>query len=217
MKSFLIVCLSLAPLLSQAQKTKKETVMPPVFVGGVYANVYNAMEQNNNVVTSEVDKLTVGGGLFLRYYLGQHIGLEAGLNYGVTEKEFESYELYPSSPGVGTVTRGVRSKSINIPVQVQYHFLGRESVIRPYVGIGGGITSYTHDIEDHERDRSLAIDRTFNRTVKESTGFIQFAQGLTYQLNNKLQINEVMFYQYETGPGRQNVGLRLGVAYTIMN
>ena len=125
MKSFFIVCLFLVPVLSHGQKAKKEIITGPTFAGGVFANVYNSIEQNNGTSVSQVDKITIGAGLFFRYYLGQHIGIEAGLNYGVSEKDYEHYELYPSSPGVGSVTRGVRSKSVSIPIQVQYHLKSR--------------------------------------------------------------------------------------------
>ncbi len=71
-----------------------------------------------------------------------------------------------------------------------------------------------------ERKTIFNAKNTDNQTMydgcdKTRTGYVQFTQGLTYQINKHWQINQSTFIQKEFATQRTNVGVRLGVGFTF--
>jgi outer membrane protein W len=151
-------------------------------------------------------------GLFARYYFGKHFAIEAGLSAGVTVYK----DLYGTLDMGGEYYNGwLNTRSYSVPVQFQYHLLGSDSKIRPYFGIGGGITHRQYDYRGELKNGAGFLLQSFANDRSISTAFTQFTQGLTWQLNKKWQLNQSLNLQHELVNDRTNLDFRIGIAYKL--
>lgn len=151
-------------------------------------------------------------GLFARYYFGKHFAVEAGINasysiakdrFGIINQDNENYQTWLST------------STYSIPVQLQYHLLDAKSKIRPYFGIGGGRTVRHYHYSTEVTDIAGTVLRNFGHTWAIASPFLQFTQGVTWQLNNKWQLNQSLNLQREFNNDRTNLDFRIGIAYKL--
>ncbi|MCB0697215.1 MAG: outer membrane beta-barrel protein [Chitinophagaceae bacterium] len=204
--SVLISILSF-PLCLNAQDMIKssDVAMSLSFVAGVQADVHIAVTYAYTGENS-LNLLAGGGILFARKYIGEHLAIEIDICKAVSEKTFvESFSPDPYP----THTYSYRMSSLDIPMNLQYHMGKRGSDLRPYVGLGIGyasMTSYGGYTNWPEID---------GRNTVTTGVMMQATEGITYRLNNKLLLEQSMYYQVAQDIGNHRVGLRLGLGYII--
>jgi outer membrane protein W len=191
---FAVLC---APATLFAQKLSKETTAtkaPKLVIG---ANVGLVQSHDNYY---GISKTTPTAALFARYYMGNHLALESGVKfstYGQRTIQSVSFQDH----------RRVTVNTVSVPLHLQYHILSSESKVRPYFGLGAGMTRKFHNTiilenwqEGHE----------FSEAYNDP--FFQFTQGLTWQLTKDLQLNQSVYYQNDRVG---NFGFDIGLGYTI--
>lgn len=133
-----------------------------------------------------------GAGLFVRYYMGRHLALQTGA-------DVKTYAHTYGEPQ----KHSIRGKWIDIPLMLQYHVLKPGSKIRPY--FGAGVVRRFYDNE--------TTANGYSRTSSYGVSFLTISQGVTWQVNDKWQLNQS--FQYIFNHNRSNLGMNLGIGYTI--
>lgn len=142
--------------------------------------------------------------IFARYYMGKHLALEGGINLTVYNKEtYTGYYYLENS--FQARNYDARMISYEIPLQLQYHLLNKESKLRPYFGVGVTIARDQYRIKHYD-------GATTSYTTNNSSIF--FTQGLTYQINNNWQLNQSLVVK-SYGQNGISTGLMFGVGYSF--
>ncbi|RYD57070.1 MAG: hypothetical protein EOP56_09705 [Sphingobacteriales bacterium] len=210
-----LCCLTALPAISFAQSTEpKETkVQSPKFVIGLQSGISrnygrDAFYQSHRY---QPGKSGSGIGLYARYFISEHWALESGINYNMTD---------------GVTIRGYGSDytgrqwlidqrrtefSIEVPVQVQYHLLSKESKIRPYFGAGLVVNAHRDRVRTTSTESGFSKTDVYYDNYKSGQAFV--TQGVTWQINKKWQLNQSVRYRFN---GNTNgLDFKLGVGYTI--
>jgi|GEM_PF-2597660 Outer membrane protein W len=194
---------------------KKKEIKAPKLEIGVTMGLMKSMQERQFATPYQENAGNLRGntsGLFARYYFGKHFAVEAGVNasysivkdrYGIVNYDNENYQTWLST------------STYSVPVQLQYHLLDANSRIRPYFGVGGGRTVRHSHYGTEVTDNTGNILRTFGHTQANTSMFLQFTQGLTWQLNNKWQLNQSISLQREFNTDRTNLDFRIGIAYKL--
>jgi outer membrane protein W len=216
-----MLCLTATPVAVFAQEApaKKETITAPKFEIGLQTGAYRSFE--TDIFSRPGRSISVGNstnlstGVFGRYYFGKHWAVEAGVNVSRSNTNRLGGPAYFDSTTMGTFTHRANMSAYEIPVQVQYHFLSKESRIRPYVGLGGSavMRDYTVASKIVDGAGTPLYDSEFDNNSRSFA--LKFTQGLTWQINKNWQFNQSIFIQREMMDRRTNVGLQLGIGYTI--
>ncbi len=154
-------------------------------------------------------------GIFARYYMGQHFAIETGLNVQFYRRQSPLGYQYNVFEGNSVTTyyptTRIRYNNFELPIEFQYHLGKKDAKLRPYFGIGFGYTRdrYVKNFEYTRFDGSVVNDR-FVETYNDL--FISFTQGLTYQVSERLQLNQSLRFKFGTISTTQ---LNFGMGYTI--
>lgn len=214
MKQYLLICiLAVMSLNSSAQSNGRKasnSSKPLSLVAGVMADVHYNTDLSSGY-WERLNFISMGGSGFVRKYLGRHWALELDIYKDVSEKTFGT--------GIGSY-RGYspysfQTRTWDIPLLAQYHFGDRNAKLRPFISLGGGYAiydSYTGSV-DTTTGRWPNNNRYVERTKTLS---IQVAEGITYRVNDKWQINQYVYYKMIGYTNCRMFGMRFGLAYTIM-
>ena len=142
--------------------------------------------------------------IFARYYMGKHLALEGGINLTVYNKETYT-DYYYLENSFQARSYDARMISYEIPLQLQYHLLNKESKLRPYFGVGVTVARDQYRIKHYD-------GATTSYTTNNSSVF--FTQGLTYQINKNWQLNQSLVVK-SYGQNGISTGLMFGVGYSF--
>jgi hypothetical protein len=213
-----MLCLSATPLCLRAQDAnlEKEKVHSPKFEIGLQSGINKTLgDPFRSWGRYQPPNLnSINTGIFARYYLGKHFAIESGIN-------ISSAAINPTRRtdifdfGSEQVRKTVNSRSFEIPLQLQYHLLGKDSKIRPYFGLGASYISHNYHITDRYYDATGSPTKNIEYHDNQRTLAVKFTQGITWQINKNWQLNQTIYYQRELAGHKNNIGLQLGVGYTI--
>ncbi len=153
--------------------------------------------------TGSFSKYTVGinASLFARYYMNDNLALETGLEgtyFRSKKRNFPDHYTRAST------------LLFEVPITFQYHFFSRNAKFRPYLGVGASIY---HTISKYEQNYEGASVRD-NTSTYENLDVLPFSftQGFTYQITDKLLLNQSLKYRLDIGA---ILNFNLGIGYTI--
>ncbi len=196
-----------AQIIDDAKQPK-----PPLLIGGMYVGGHITMEQSQ--MFDYPNMLSANTGLFMRCFIGQHFAIEASYDVSRSEKTFGAYP----SPYLSQyyTSFSVYNKGFSIPVTFQYHLQRRDAALRPFFGLGLGYSSVSYEQVNNTRNSLNGSTDVSTSTFEDQSLFAQVVQGLTYQFNQHLQLSQYSYYKYRSNFGRSDVGIRVGLGYTIM-
>lgn len=137
----------------------------------------------------------------LRKSIGTHFNAETRLND----------VFYPSAMSVNGFNKGVNkfaASKINIPLTLQYHPLCCGAKIDPFVGMG---LQYNFNTATSNQSNP---ELTFQNTNAGTKYFsILFTQGVTYEINTKIDVDESI--HFIPGTGSKSLGFNVGIGYKL--
>lgn len=210
-----LCCLTALPAITFAQitelKESKNQSAPKLVIGlqsGVSRNYgLDGYQAYNN----QPGKVGSGIGLYARYFLSEHWAIESGVNYNVTDG-VRLHGLASDYTGKQWFIDQKRTElSVEVPVQVQYHLLSKESKIRPYFGAGFAMSSHHDQLRTTSTESGYSV--TNIRYDQYLRGQVFVSQGVTWQLNNKWQLNQSFRYRFNAYTN--GLDFKLGIGYTI--
>lgn len=215
MKTFLAAtcfCLTALPAVTFAQTSEQteKKAESPKFVIGLQTGVghsHNSYYSYN----SEGEKSGAGIGLFVRYYMSEHWALESGINYNVSQGMRVQEYVSDAQNNLYIIDQKQVQFNAEIPLQVQYHLLSKESKIRPYFGAGFLAAAYHDVIKMRLNNGTDKYRRVFDNNYWE--GQATFTQGITWQINNNWQINQSLRYRFNANTN--GLDFKIGIGYTI--
>ena len=102
---------------------------------------------------------------------------------------------------------GRQQKSLTVPVTIQYFMRPDNCRLQPYFGVGA-IFSPEKQSNIIELQNDSYLSHTGTKYVS-----IMFTQGVTFQVNTKIQLNESMhFLQID---GKNTMGMNLGIGFKL--
>jgi outer membrane protein W len=145
--------------------------------------------------------------LVLRKPLNNYFSIESGIKYSIVQNA-----AGPINNAFCNNYIGARKPySVSIPVTIQYYFLPEKSRIRPY--IGGGLqynfnTNGNNITPFHADTRNDYTDQTGTKYIS-----ILFTQGITFEINTKIQINQS--FHFVPGGTNKTIGIDLGIGFNL--
>lgn len=133
----------------------------------------------------------------LRKGLGKHFNLEAGVKYSSVP-----------SASTGSCKTIVRNNQVSIPVTAQYTFLKEKNKVRPYCGVG-----FQYNIYPAANTSAPAKNDAEQQNATEGNKRVSilFTQGVTFEVNTKIQINQS--FHFIPDQNMKTIGIDLGVGY----
>lgn len=143
----------------------------------------------------------VNASLFARYYINDNLALESGLD--------GTYFMSRKHASIDHYTRA-KYLLFEVPIAVQYHFFSSDAKFRPYMGVG---VSFYHGISQYEEKYDVTPMRD-NTSTYDNTDVLPFSftQGFTYQVTDKLLLNQSLKYRLDAGA---ILNFNFGIGYTI--
>ena len=145
--------------------------------------------------------------LFLRKPITSNFFFETGLKYSVIQSG--------SNPFYKTLNSGYATPkqafSLTIPVTIQYYFLPEKSRVRPYIGggmqygFGGNNNNITPFNTENHPDFT---DQTGTKYIS-----ILFTQGVTFEINTKIQVNQSFHFLPEAT--NKTFGIDIGIGFKL--
>ena len=152
----------------------------------------------------------VNNNLFLRKKLKPHFQLKSGLNYDRSQNPIYKY----SSADPRSNNSMQQFGGVSIPATLQYYFLPEKSKLHPYCGAG-----FQYNLNISPKTISPFPTETYpssGTTASQSPGTkyitILFTQGITYEINTKIQVTQSIHFIPNT---TKTFGIDLGIGYTI--
>ena len=145
--------------------------------------------------------------LLLRKRIKPHFSFETGLNYG----------LMPNQNNSNTTTykfnNGLKQGSLSMPATLQYFFLPEKCRLRPFCGAGLQYNLYINP----NTISPFPVGDVAPATSDAQTGTkyisILFTQGVTFEVNTKIQITQS--FHFIPNNNNKMLGIDLGIGYTI--
>ena len=119
--------------------------------------------------------------------------------------------FYPSAMSVNGFNKGVNkfaASKINIPLTLQYHPLCCGAKIDPFVGMG---LQYNFNTATSSQSNPELTFQNTNTGTKYIS--ILFTQGVTYEINTKIDVDESI--HFIPGTGSKSLGFNVGIGYKL--
>jgi hypothetical protein len=137
--------------------------------------------------------------LVLRKPINNHFKIETGVNYTNYQSKFNN-EINIAHPGSGV---------FSVPVTGQYYFMPERCKCHPYVGAG-----LQYDLNTGNNTISPFSDNTAaNYQPSKKYVSVLFTQGMTYEINTKIEINESMHFLPNSN--YKTIGIDMGIGYKL--
>lgn len=209
--------LSATPLCLRAQDVnpEKEKVHSPRLQLGLQTGINKSFGTNRRALNGfHPENLnSINTGLFARYYFGKHLAIESGINIASIAVNPARQDIFYF--GSEYIEKRISSRSYEIPVQLQYHLLGKDSRIRSYFGLGASYIAHNYHVLDRYYDATGNTTQNMEYHDHQRTLAVKFTQGVTWQINKNWQLNQSIYFQRELAGHKNNIGLQLGIGYTV--
>jgi len=200
--SFACSCLTTGSfvLYGQSQICKKPRTKHSITVGFqsgkslLFENSKPAKKFNGHSFSSNMVNLNLT--------INKHLKADGGICYNTT----------PTRPYI-TNELGVRPSSlkytnVSVPITLQYYPLSHHCRLQPYCGVGFQYNNNPFNVTPSTGDNS-------SNDIQSGTKYISviFAQGMTFEINTKIQITQSFHFIPESAD--KTIGFGLGIGYTI--
>ena len=190
-------------LFAQSKATHKKPVkkhLPLVTIG--FQSGRELLFNSSPLIHSRQSKVhpAISSRLVLRKPINAHFKVETGLSYSAIQ-----------TPGSATV--GYKKPyTLAVPVTLQYYFLPKQCRVQPYFGAGMqyNFNTPSNTISPFNGDITPSVNNYQSGTKYIS---ILFTQGMTFEINTKIEINES--FHFIPNNGNKTIGLDLGIGYNI--
>jgi hypothetical protein len=165
----------------------------------VYKNEMNANRRKRSYLSTNSIVLSVP--------LANHVRVESGISYNILS-------TLNARTGDNFLTK---PNTINVPVTIQYYFLPEKQQLRPYCGIGFQYEyclSIGNTSTQYPRDNS-SNDKYQEQNCWAGTKYINilFTQGVSFEINTKIQVSGAIHFIPETAV--KQIGIDLGFGYKL--
>ena len=199
-----VVALSITSVCSYAQIKHKKTakkIIRPITLG--FQSGRELLFNSSPLIHSKQSKehLGISNRLVLRKPLNAHFKIETGLSYGNVQTNINTAPgSYKNNP----------TYKFAIPLTTQYYFLPRETRIKPYLGAGVQY-NFNPGVNPNLISPFNTDYPTSTISNPEGTKYISilFTQGMTFEVNTKIEINESFHFL----PCEKIIGIDLGIGY----
>jgi len=190
-------------IVKQTKKAKHNTNTTIGFQSG-----RELLFNSSPLVHSKQSKVHYGinNSLVLRKPLNTHFQAEARISYGISQ----GYVSLNDESGNTTITR--KAYKVAVPVTINYFCLPEHCKDRPYFGAG---MQYNINLHDGNAISPFSNETSTPDNQMPGTKYISilFTQGVTFQVNTKIEINE-SFHFIPDNAGKE-IGIDLGIGYKI--
>ncbi|HXS37200.1 MAG TPA: OmpW family outer membrane protein [Flavipsychrobacter sp.] len=152
-------------------------------------------------------------GVYLKKYWGNYFGLEASVNYSNIPKiDISENRNTTGNPGF---TPQDKIYTITIPIVIQYYILPKSCKFRPYIGAGAVYCKNNNFFSPTPPISGDLINQPKPSIQCNSYISISVVQGITYEVNTKIQFNESLHFEPKNNCCNNTLGLSLGVGYKL--
>ena len=149
-------------------------------------------------------------GAYVKKYWGNHFGLEASVNYtNMPRIDISQNRNVPNS----VFNPQDKMYTITIPVVVQYYIFPKACKFRPYIGAGAAYCKNSNPFSTNLSNGDLINNQPAIRC--NSYISVSVVQGVTYEVNTKIQFNESLHFEPNNNCCGNTFGLNLGVGYKL--
>ena len=143
--------------------------------------------------------------LVLSKPINKHLTIESGLRYSVIQNAANPFNR------INDYTAPKKPFSISIPVTIQYYFLPEKSRVRPFIGAGMQSSFNTNSNNISPFSANTHLDYTDQTGTKYIS--ILFTQGITFEINTKIQVNQSFHFIPETA--NKTFGIDIGIGFKL--
>jgi hypothetical protein len=135
--------------------------------------------------------------------INKHFRAEGGISYNTTPNQSNITNELGGKPSP------FKYSSVSVPFTLQYYPLPHHCRLQPYCSVGFQYNNNPANIT------SSAGDNNANDNVQSGTKYISiiFAQGMTFEINTKIQITQSFHFIPESAD--KFIGFGLGIGYTL--
>ncbi len=146
----------------------------------------------------------VSKSLVLRKPLNTHFKVEAGLNY-------TSFQNTITSPSFFGKQNNSKPYIFSLPVTIQYYFLPEKCKVRPFCGAG----IQCNMLQANNNPPSLTEVNPIPYNPQPDTKYITilFTQGVTFEINTKIEITQSIHFIPENT--NSVIGIDLGIGFKL--
>jgi outer membrane protein W len=145
--------------------------------------------------------------LFLRKAITSNFFFETGLKYSVIQSGANPF----TKPLSNANALSKKPFSLSVPVTIQYYFLPEKSRVRPYIGGGMQYVFMTKDNNITPFNTDYRPDLTDQTGTKYIS--ILFTQGVTFEINTKIQVNQSFHFLPEST--NRTFGVDIGIGFKL--
>ncbi len=177
---------------SNKEKTKNTTTI------SLKSGESLSLNSNNFAQDSKINKKNTG--VYVQKKLNAHLSVEAGyLQQKDCSTQINNQGKY----------KILSNNQFQIPITLQYYVLPTKSKLQPYYGTGIVYNPENQNKSQYTKNDITKVENNDNSGHK--TISIVFTQGISYEVNTKIQINQS--FHFITGNQNQTFGFDLGIGY----
>lgn len=216
--STVLLAASTTAAFSQQTTIATKSTQSPKWVVGL--NVGNALQRNSLFApiegTSRLAEYGMGlnANLFARYYVNDNFAIETGVGMTLFKSRKLDWTLGYAPNRIQT-DRGhayLTSTMVEVPIEFQYHFFDSKAKFRPYFGIGASVYAGSNKTKEIYDESNGGTTEYIYRYNNRGYSLLNFSQGMTYQITDKLQFNQSLKFRLD---GSAVVNINFGLGYTI--
>lgn len=140
----------------------------------------------------------------LNFAINKHFKAESGFSYNMVQNQSHIIN------GLGKQS-AFKYSGVSIPFTLQYYPIPHHCRLQPYCGVG-----FLYNNRPFSSSLSAPSDNTnSNDNAQSGTKYISviFAQGMTFEINTKIQITQSFHFIPEGN--EKTIGIGFGIGYTI--
>lgn len=207
-------CTTFAALCLHAQINLKNTKVKPRHSNPTTIGFQSGREllfNSSPLVHSKQSKVHYGlsNSLVLRKPLNTHFKAEAGVIYGTVQNSSSMTNL---NDRVGNIA-AQKACYVSMPLTINYFCLPEHCKVRPYFGAG---IQYNINVQGGNAISPFS-NETYPQENQTPSGTryisILFTQGITFQVNTKIEINQS--FHFIPDNSNKIFGINLGIGYKI--
>jgi hypothetical protein len=156
---------------------------------------------------------TAGKKAKARYFTNNSVNLNLAINKHFKAESGISYNTLPSQSyminGLAKPST-LKYSGVSVPFTLQYYPLQHHCRLQPYCGVG-----FQYNNNPFNTSLSAPADNSSGENTQTGTKYISviFAQGMTFEINTKIQITQSFHFIPEGA--EKTIGFGFGIGYTI--
>jgi len=208
--AFSMSYIAVASLSLHAQTTSKHLKAKPKHSGATigFQSGRELLFNSSPLIHSKQSKVHYGisNALVLRKPLGTHFKAEAGINYNV----IQGANSFSDKTNNNLSTQ--KAYQLGLPVTINYFCLPEHCRVRPYFGAG---VQYNVNLQGSNAISPFSTETYPTESQMPGTKYISilFTQGVTFQVNTRIEINQS--FHFIPDNANKVIGINLGFGYKL--